>query len=192
MVSTSLTIDPTVVLEASTIIRKLLSIEVNPPIQAVLDTGILPRVVELLDDKHPYRQQFEASWILTNIGTGDTEQTRQVVQSGAVPILIHLLDSSHKDVQEQAIWALGNLAGDSPEFRDFVLTHETVEKVLRLLHTSTSLSTLRNATWALSNFCRGKPRFGSMLICQSFLGLGRSSGSYFGSSRLFDGLRHRI
>ena len=36
-------------------------------------------------------------------------------------MFIELLSSESEDVQEQAVWALGNIAGDGPELRDRVL-----------------------------------------------------------------------
>jgi len=150
--------DPALQLQAVTQFRKLLSIERSPPIEEVIGAGVVPRFVQLLQVPDNPALQFEAAWALTNIASGTSEHTREVITHGSVPIFVQLLLSPNDDVREQAVWALGNIAGDSPECRDLVLNHGALLPLLEQLNPNSKMSMLRNATWTLSNLCRGKPQ----------------------------------
>ncbi len=45
--------------------------------------------------------QFEAAWVITNISSGSTLQTRTVIEAGAIPPLVQLLLSQHDYIREQ-------------------------------------------------------------------------------------------
>eukprot|EP00922_Rhytidocystis_sp_ex-Travisia-forbesii_P012259 GHVS01018497.1.p1 GENE.GHVS01018497.1~~GHVS01018497.1.p1 ORF type:complete len:555 (+),score=81.16 GHVS01018497.1:116-1780(+) len=149
--------DPERELECTMQFRRLLSIEQSPPIQEVLDANVVPKFVEFLSCHHRSELQFEAAWAITNIASGTQDQTRVVIEHGAVAVFVELLLSPKDDVREQAVWALGNIAGDSPSCRDMVLQANGLGPLMAQLQDANKQSMLRNATWTLSNLCRGKP-----------------------------------
>jgi len=148
--------DPQIRLDAVKGFRKVLSHEKNPPVREVIDTGVLPILIQLLQSVDSPELQFEAAWALTNIAS--TDMTRIVVEAGVVPIMAQLLLSQSPDVREQCAWCLSNIAGDCAELRDFVIQSGAMQPLLQNVIQPASNSMLRNTIWALSNLCRGKPQ----------------------------------
>jgi len=48
-------------------------------------------------------------------------------------VLVDLLSSQHVEVVEQAIWGLGNIAGDSHKVRDLVINAGAIKPIAEIL-----------------------------------------------------------
>ena len=177
--------EPATQLAAVQAARKLLSSDRNPPIDALINSGILPVLVGCLNASDNPSLQFEAAWALTNIASGTSQQTQAVVEANAVPLFLNLLASPHQNVCEQAVWALGkyirypsivikcesficilinngpyflagNIIGDGPHLRDYVIGLGVVQPLLSFINPEIPISFLRNVTWVVVNLCRNK------------------------------------
>jgi len=93
----------------------------------------------------------------------------------AVPDLLHLLTSGDAALQEQACWAIGNIAGDSDEFRAALIGNGALAPLLAFLATAAAAAAAaatttpqvvvvqqnspttcsQTAAWAVSNLSRG-------------------------------------
>ncbi|KAF8369097.1 ima-2, partial [Pristionchus pacificus] len=138
-------------------VRRLLSKSKNPPVDEVINCGLIHALVQGLsipDEKIPY----ECAWALTNIVSGTSEQTVKAVESGATGPLIQLMMHADLNLAEQATWAVANIAGDSAQLRDFVIQSSGVEALMVLCSKMGQLTTsfVRTLAWTFSNMCRHK------------------------------------
>ena len=60
-----------------------------------------------------------------------------------MPSFIQLLKSGEENVVEQSVWAIGNIAGDGPGLRDFVINNGVVAPLLALVKPDIKIGFLR-------------------------------------------------
>lgn len=100
--------NPATIFECTQKIRKLLSFAVNVPIAQVIDSGVVPRLIQFLHKNQMPQLQFETLWVLTNIASSDVpEYTAKIVNNGALQPIMKILQRPNYALQEQAVWGLG-------------------------------------------------------------------------------------
>ena len=120
-------------IESVTNIRQLLSTEADPPIEEVIASGVVPKLVEFLYSTSNERLQFESAWSITNIASGTSENTSCVVKYGAIKHLKRLIGSKNVNVSEQAAWACGNICGDCDYLRDKCLSEGCLNELIKVI-----------------------------------------------------------
>jgi hypothetical protein len=72
---------------------------------------------------------------------------------------MQILQTCDVETQEQVIWAMANIAGDSAKLRDHCLQAGAMDAFLNcMVQHEGRKEMLKQATWGISNLCRGKPR----------------------------------
>jgi len=154
-------------IKASTQLRMLLS-GINPPIQMVIDAGVVPRLVQFVREDFKYvvspspKLQLEAAWILAQIVSSTSDHIRVVVEEDGVPIFCSLMGSSDESTRLRAASALGLMAIESPTYRDMVLEEGMMELLLDQIcedfaDDEKSIRSLRASVALLTQLCRGDP-----------------------------------
>ncbi|KAG8952261.1 hypothetical protein FRC04_004968 [Tulasnella sp. 424] len=123
--------DRDVRLQATIKIRRFLGSQ-EAVIQSVVDSGILPTVIEMLSWDDP-EFLIEAILILINITAGTSEQTSAVIDAGALPKLLALFPSSPMSGKEDILLIFGNVLGDSEPLRQVGVRAGGIELALDVL-----------------------------------------------------------
>jgi len=144
--------------------RRLLTRPVDPPVQSVIDAELLPCFVRLLATSSNQEVRVNAAWVITNIAAGSRAQTLEVFDSGALPVLVSLLNTNQGLLLLSLVaLAVANITRD---VRDDVLNSGAIEPVLLLLdhHLDSNDEICKDGSPycelldLLCQLCRGTPR----------------------------------
>jgi importin subunit alpha-1 len=125
----------------------------NEKIQAVIESGVPRRLVELLMNQST-SVQTPALRSVGNIVTGDDVQTQIMINCGALPALVHLLSSPKEGIRKEACWTISNITAGSSDQIQSVIDANIIPPLLHLLNQS-DFKTKKEACWAISNATSG-------------------------------------
>jgi len=141
-------------------LRRAISNNTSPPLDHLISTGIIPHIVGLLSYEFfdETKLLVECGWIIANIASGSVKHVAYLMKLEIVPVAVSLLDHPIEDVQDNGVWILSNVAGDSIENRDLLIEMGLVEKIENTLDGNSFQPVfIGHVSWLISNLCRGKP-----------------------------------
>lgn len=146
--------------------RRLLANSREAYVDAVIQLGLAPRLVDLLN-KTPFSDRFrrEVCSCIGAIAAGASDQTIAIIEAGAVPAVVgaaaHGFEAGPDCADavalcETAMWSLGNIAGEDSDVAQEAIRSLSVATVVgKCLSTSArNTSVARTAAWAASNLAR--------------------------------------
>jgi importin subunit alpha-1 len=136
-------------------IRKLLTLPQDPLIGEIIDKSVVFALVNTLDHKLP-EFVYEAVVCICSITSGNSDQIKSITSKGAQKKLTILCDSQFIEIQEQAIWGVGNLSSENSQLRDQLIKEGALNKILFYLKNAERKTLVKNCIWSYSNFCKGK------------------------------------
>lgn len=125
----------------------------NDKIQAVIDSGVCRRLVELLMH-NDYKVVSPALRAVGNIVTGDDIQTQVILNCSALPCLLHLLSSSKESIRKEACWTVSNITAGNRAQIQAVIDANIFPVLIEILQKA-EFRTRKEAAWAITNATSG-------------------------------------
>jgi importin subunit alpha-1/8 len=128
----------------------------NEKIDAVIKTGVVPRLVELLNlyNKTEVGILSPALRCIGNIVTGSDDQTQSVIDARALPIFHALLTHAKIGVQKEAAWTLSNITAGTQVQIQAIIEADIVPLLVHVLGVG-ELRVQKEAAWAITNYTSG-------------------------------------
>lgn len=149
-------------LDGAQTIRLMLNTQAHPSTNAVVESGVVSVMVDMLRDKLSSSElRSECIWTLTNICSGTHDQTSVVCEPPNLEFFVSLLDLSieyeYCDLKE-LLYLLANIAADSVGHRDTLINLGIVHNLILIFSIyNTEQKIIELATWLLCNLFRGNP-----------------------------------
>lgn len=120
----------------------------NKQIEAVMQTDVTSRLVELLNS--PYVNVVTpALRAIGNFVTGTDSQTQRVLDANVLPTLLSLLSNPKTTIVKEACWTISNIAAGNPNQVQLLFQNNIMPTIIQLL--SKSYVIRKEAAWVIAN-----------------------------------------
>ena len=136
---------------------RLVMIQKDAPFRALINLGFAPIVLGYLSPEHDEDFQKESGLIVCNLASGPHPCVETLVRYGAIKQCLRVINPSKLEVTENAIWALGNISGESPEYTKEVNNKGVLNLLIELLkewENSITTRIARVSMWVVSNLVK--------------------------------------
>lgn len=135
-------------------------------IQALIDGGFLPRLIDLLGSSQQATdtplQYAGALSAIGNVLSGDEHQTQEIVKyKHVIPRLCHFIEHGDEKTRKEAAWSLSNIAaGTEKQIQSFISSGTScmtnpMATILRAMNNERNPRVVKELTWILSNAIDG-------------------------------------
>ncbi|XP_063706912.1 importin subunit alpha [Culicoides brevitarsis] len=122
-------------------------------IQAVVDSGAVPLLVNLLDSEN-VAIITPTLRTVGNIVTGNDVQTDAVLNANVLPRLAKLLEHKKPAIVKEAAWTVSNITAGNQDQIGYVLSSDVMANLVKVLD-SGDFKSQKEAAWAITNTTTG-------------------------------------
>lgn len=102
-------------------------------VQAVIDTDVCPRLVQLLCCRSSNMVVAAAVYAVGVVVGGDLAQTQTMIDLNVLPALYQLLDSDKPNIVEKACWVISTIGAGTSDQIQYIIKGGFIQKLLELL-----------------------------------------------------------
>ncbi len=146
--------DSLVLFEATWSITNLVAGTDTAPTNMIVDKGGIPPLVALLQCENT-EVRNQAMWALSNIAANTAPHRDRILESGALPPIVTLIQSGLQepcqvDLLQLGVWTLSNLCTSKP-YPTFAFIYPVFSCFDDVLESSSDLDVVESICWALSD-----------------------------------------